>query len=482
MTINKIDIHELIANAKEQMAQEEHLSPALRATFEILLTVIVLFAERFGLNSKNSSTPPSADPNRKKKSRGKPGRKPGGQHGHKGSTLLPVDEPDHIETINVDQSTLPEGNYQEVGYERRQVFDIDISRVVTEYRAQVLLDEKGRRFVAPFPEKVTRPAQYGDGVKTHVVYMSMHQLIPYNRIEEHFENQFGIPISQGSIFNFNHEAYERLEDFEFWVREMLIRSGVLHVDETGINIGSDRKWLHTASSLEFTLFFPHQKRGQSAMDEMNVLPFFQGTLCHDHWKPYYTYGAHHALCNAHHLRELERAWEKDNQQWAPKMTELLKEINKATQEAGGALDPPEAEEYRLRYRKLLQEAEIECPPPEPPAEGKKKRGRQPRSKSRNLLERLRDFEQDVLRFMVDKDVPFSNNLAENDIRMTKVQQKISGCFRSMLGAKMFCRIRSYLSTSRKHGVSATEALTLLFQGKLPAFVNLDEVKKTECAE
>ena len=482
MTINKIDIHELIANAKEQMAQEEHLSASLRATFVILLTVIELLAERFGLNSKNSSTPPSSDPNRKKNSRGKSERKSGGQVGHKGNTLSPVDEPDHIETINVDQSTLPNGNYREVGYERRQVFDIDISRVVTEYRAQVLLDEKGRRFVAPFPEKVTRPAQYSDGVKTHVVYMSMHQLIPYNRIEEHFENQFGIPISQGSIFNFNHEAYERLQEFEFWVREMLIRSGVLHVDETGINIGSDRKWLHSASSLEYTLFFPHQKRGQGAMDEMGILPFFQGTLCHDHWKPYYTYGARHALCNAHHLRELERAREKDNQQWAPKMSELLKEINKATQAADGALAPPEAEEYRLRYRKLLQEAEVECPPPEPPAEGKKKRGRLARSKSRNLLERLRDFEQDVLRFMVDKDVPFSNNLAENDIRMTKVQQKISGCFRSMLGAKMFCRIRSYLSTSRKHGVSATEALTLLFQGKLPAFVNLDEVKKAECAE
>lgn len=479
MTINKIDIPELIANAKERMAQEEHLSPALRATFEILLTVIVLLAERFALNSKNSSTPPSSDPNRKKKSRGKSERKPGGQNGHKGNTLSPVDEPDHIETINVDKSTLPNGNYRDVGYERRQVFDIDISRVVTEYRAQVLLDEKGKRFVAPFPEKVTRPAQYGDGVKTHVVYMSMHQLIPYNRIEEHFENQFGIPISQGSIFNFNHEAYERLQEFEFWVREVLIRSGVLHVDETGINIGSDRKWLHSASSLEYTLFFPHQKRGQSAMDEMGILPFFQGTLCHDHWKPYYTYGARHALCNAHHLRELERAREKDNQQWAPKMSELLKEINKATQAADGALAPPEAEEYRLRYRKLLQEAEVECPPPEPPAEGKKKRGRLARSKSRNLLERLRDFEQDVLRFMVDKDVPFSNNLAENDIRMTKVQQKISGCFRSMLGAKMFCRIRSYISTSRKHGVSATEALTLLFQGKLPAFVNLVEVKKAE---
>jgi transposase len=161
--------------------------------------------------------------------------------------------------------------------------------------------------------------------------------------------------------------------------------------------------------------------------------------------------------------------EKEGQQWAKRMQDLLLEINKAVDAAGGMLDPPEAEVFKNRYRTLLKDADIECPPPDE-TKKKGKRGRIARSKSRNLLERLRDFEDDVLRFMTVKEVPFSNNLAENDVRMTKVQQKISGCFRSHTGAEIFCRIRSYLSTCRKHGVSASEALRLLFTDRLPDFV------------
>jgi len=206
------------------------------------------------------------------------------------------------------------------------------------------------------------------------------------------------------------------------------------------------------------------------MNAMGILPTFHGILCHDHLKAYFKYGAFHALCNAHHLRELERAFEQDNQQWAVKMSDLLKEINKAVLDAGGVLPAPESKRYRKWYRKLLAEAESECPSPE----DKRKqgsRGKLPRSKARNLLERLRNYENDVLRFMDELEVPFSNNQAENDLRMTKVQQKISGCFRSWDGARIFCRIRSYLSTCRKHGITATEALTLLFEGKSPAFMS-----------
>jgi transposase len=158
------------------------------------------------------------------------------------------------------------------------------------------------------------------------------------------------------------------------------------------------------------------------------------------------------------------------------MIVLLKETNKATNEAGGCLATAQSEHYRKRYRDLLREAELECPPPE--ETGKKKRGKTARSKARNLLERLRDFENETLRFMVDQNVPFSNNQAESDLRMTKVQQKISGCFRSMDGAKIFCLIRSYLSTCRKQGVTASDALRLLFQGKCPAFMDVKE----HCAE
>ena len=205
------------------------------------------------------------------------------------------------------------------------------------------------------------------------------------------------------------------------------------------------------------------------MNEIGILPRYQGILCHDHWKPYYRYDFTHALCNAHHLRELERAWEQDQQSWAKEMQQLLKTINQAVDDAGGSLTEKQAAVYRQQYRDLLKQAEIESPPPDTPP-GKAKRGRIKRSKARNLLERLSNYEDDVLRFMDNPLVPFTNNLGENDIRMTKVQQKISGCFRSEEGAKIFCRVRGYLSTCRKQKVSASLALRLVFEGKLPSFV------------
>jgi transposase len=210
------------------------------------------------------------------------------------------------------------------------------------------------------------------------------------------------------------------------------------------------------------------------MDEIVILPFIKGVLCHDHWKPYHHYDCTHALCNAHHLRELERAWEQDHQQCAKEMQALLMELAKAVEDAGGCLPPDEAKRWRRRYRRLLKKAETECPPPDE-NQRKGKRGSLKRSKARNLLERLRDFEQDVLRFMEVESVPFTNQ-GENDLRMTKVQQKISGCFRSMEGAKIFCRVRSYLPICRKQGMTATQALTLLFQGKNPIFMEGDEAR------
>src|SRR3990172_7911921 len=401
MTIQNISLEATIERVKTLIAEEKELSPALKSSLEVLLHLVTLIVNRLGLNSKNSSKPPSMDPNRRKKPRGQGGRKPGGQQGRSGTTL--------------------------------------------------------------------RPVQYGNSVKVNSVYMSQYQLIPYNRIEDHFLEQLRIPVSGGSIFNFNQEAYDRLEHFDQWVRIQLAMSAVLHVDETGVNIGGKRYWLHSASNANWTCFFPHAKRGTEAMDSMGILPTFHGILCHDHWKPYFKYGKFHALCNAHHLRELESALEQDKQQWAAKMSDLLKEINQAVLDAGGVLPAPESKRYRKRYRKLLAEADKECPAPKE-TERQGSRGKLPRSKARNLLERLRDYENEVLRFMDEPDVPFSNNQAENDIRMTKVQQKISGCFRSWDGALIFCRIRSYLSTCRKQGITATEALTLLFDGKSPDFM------------
>jgi transposase len=469
MKIENIDIQATIEKANALVREDRQLSAATKSMFEILILIITLLANRLNLNSTNSSKPPSSDPNRKKQVGEKSGNKAGGQNGHVGTTLKKIDHPDRVEEIKVDRRTLPPGQYCQVGFESRQVFDIDISRVVTEYRAQILENENGHQFVAPFPEGVTQAAQYGVGVKAHSVYLSQYQLIPYNRVQDYFADQLQIPISDGSIFNFNKAAYGLLADFENRARSELAAAKVAHADETGINIGGKRYWLHCLSNDRWTCYHPHAKRGTDAMNDMGVLPMFSGVLCHDHWKPYFTYDCTHALCNAHHLRELERAWEQDGQTWAQQMQGLLKTINGKVTDAGGALDDKESQKYRQQYRDLLKEAEIECP--EPIRDKKKgKRGRIKKSKSRNLLERLRDFESEVLRFMDVDYVPFTNNLGENDIRMTKVQQKISGCFRSIEGAQIFCRVRGYLSSCRKHGVSSSHALACLFDGKQPDFL------------
>ncbi len=469
MKIDNIDIKATIEKAQLLIREDKQLSSATKSMFEIMILIITLLANRLNLNSTNSSKPPSSDLNRKKQPKRKTDKKSGGQKGHVGSTLKRIDDPDKVELIKIDRSTLPPGKYRQVGFDTRQVFDIDISRVVTEYRAQILEDDNGNRFVASFPKNVTKAVQYGTDLKAHSVYMSQFQLVPYNRIQDYFADQLHIPVSEGSIFNFNKQAFRLLADFENQANNALAASYFAHADETGINIGGKGHWLHCVSNDDWTLYYPHEKRGKEAMDDMGILNRFKGILCHDHWKPYYRYDCTHALCNAHHLRELTRAWEQDGQQWAKKLKNLLETINCKVNDAGGTLDVQESKKYRLEYRSLLNRGEIECPEPVRPKK-KGKRGRIKKSKSRNLLERLRDYEQDTLRFMDDERVSFTNNLGESDIRMTKVQQKISGCFRSIGGAQIFCRVRSYLSTCRKQGVKSSHALDLLFNGKLPDFL------------
>lgn len=472
MKVENIDVNKMLEEARAMLKKEKNISSSFKAVIEILFLIITLFMNRFNLNSSNSSKPPSSDPNREKKKKGSSKRKPGGQNGHVGKNLKPVENPDEISVIKLDKRTLPKGKYREVGYSKRQVIDIRISRHVIEYQAQILENEIGVQYIAPFPEFVTRPVQYGQDLKAHSVYLSQFQLMPYNRVDDYFSEEINVPVSPGSIYNFNKEAYGLLEKFEVFVKQKLVNSPVLNVDETGINIKGKRAWLHVCANEKWTHFYPHEKRGSIAMDDIGILPNFKGTLCHDHWKPYYIYQCFHSLCNAHHLRELQRAFEQDGQQWALEMKTLLLEINKATKNAGDKLMPDAAEKYYERYKAIIAAGKIECPSPkpEPDINGKIKKGPIKKSKSRNLLERLSNFIEDTLRFMEDIDVPFTNNLAENNLRMTKVQQKISGCFRSMEGAYIFCRIRSYISTCRKHGIPIPEAIKMLFRGETPDFM------------
>lgn len=475
--MNQTSANSTIKKVEELLEQEKTISPALKLAIKVLLEFMTLLMGSLNKNSRNSSKPPADDKNRVRGSnRQKSGKKPGGQNGHVGTNLKKTDNPDKIEYIMIDKSQLPKGKYQDAGYESRQVFDINITRVITEYRAQILEDQNGNRFMAVFPDDVKSEVQYGNEVKVSAVYASQFQLIPYARIQDQFTDQMQLPLSAGTIFNFNKECYELLADFDAIAKQQLTIADLLHVDETGINVNKKTTWLHVASNNNWTYFYPHEKRGAVATDAIGILPNFTGILCHDHWRPYYTYNnCIHSLCNAHHERELVFAAEQDHQSWAKDLRDLLLQINdEVNSNTNGVLDKNIAAEYRNKYRKILKAGDKECPAP-PLKPGTK---RQPKkTKSRNLLERLQNYEDDTLRFMENPIVPFTNNLGENDLRMTKVQQKISGCFRSIDGAYMFCRIRGYLSTCRKNNVGATEALRLLFNKQMPGFIA--EIKKNE---
>lgn len=477
LNAKKISVNKTIARVEQALRDDGNTSDAVKSAVTQLVDLVKLLAGQLGLNSQNSSKPPSTDPLRQRKKLTDNPRKPGGQLEHPGAQLATVEKPNKIKTIKINRRLLPAGDYQEDGFEARQVIDIIMRRVVTEYRAQILKNGAGVRFVAPFPVGVSRPVQYGPAVKSNAVYLSMFQLVPYERVRAQFSEQYGIPLSAGTLANFNAEAATRLGVFEALAKRILPTQSIVHADETGINVGGSRWWLHCASNELWTFLAPHQKRGHQAMDAIGILPKFFGVLIHDHWKPYYLYSCSHGLCNAHHLRELTFAHEEDNQQWAAAMKDFLIKVNTEKIAREGEFTKTRIAAIRKRYRKLLDEANLECPAPQAVVGATGKR-RVKRSKSRNLLERLRAYENDVLRFVTNMDVPFTNNLGERDIRMTKVQQKISGCFRSEEGARIFCLIRSYLSTCAKHDVSASAALDGLFTGVWPEFIQ----KLLDCAE
>jgi len=232
---------------------------------------------------------------------------------------------------------LPKDEYQEIGYESRQVIDFTVSLFVKEYRAQILVNSDGKRYVGKFPAYVTRPVQYGSKTKATSVYMSQFQLTPYNRIQDYFLDQIDLNVSSVSLFNFNKDAYEQLAYFDEVAKLRLITSPRLNADETGINIDGKRLWLHTACNDKWTYFYPHHKRGCEAIDEIGIIPKFSGVLCHDHWKPYYRYTCLHALCNAHHLRELEWSATEDKQQWAKKLSNFLVKLKDKVAGSDGKL-------------------------------------------------------------------------------------------------------------------------------------------------
>jgi transposase len=428
--------------------------------------------DQLNKNSRNSSKPPSTDGFVKTKSqRQKSGKPVGGQKGHTGYTLKMVDNPDHtiihrVSRCNQCGSSLEET--QATGYERRQVFDLPPIKVeTTEHQAEKKrCPHCGCLNKASFPEEIQQPVQYGPRLKAIAVYLSQYQLLPYERTSELFADLFDHQLSQATLVNTNHACYEILEPVEEKIKQQVIDSPVVCFDETGMGINGKREWLHVASTETLTCYAAHPKRGQEATEAMGILPEFQGMAVHDFWKPYFKYNCDHALCNAHHLRELTGILEQNQQEWPKDMIDLLIEIKKAVEEkkaVANQLDPAQARSFEERYDQIIEKGLAENP--SPISRGQPgKRGRKKQSKAKNLLDRLNTHRREALAFMYDFNVPFDNNQAERDVRMMKVQQKISGTFRSAQGANIFCRIRGYISTVRKNSLSVINTIQAAFEG------------------
>lgn len=439
-------------------------------TIEIdrLKTRIKELEDQIAKNSNNSSKPPSSDEFKKvpKSRRAKTGKKAGGQKGHDGSTLKMSKEVDEVKKHKVEHCEKCNKNLKNQtvdSIEKRQVYDIpEIKIGITEHQSEVKQCTCGCVNKA-FPKGIDFPVQYGPNIKGTVVYLQDYQLLPYERTKELIKDLFGHSISKGSLYNFRQKAYSELGTFEDKLKTLLSLSLVLGFDETGFRINKKRWWLHSCSTDQHVYYAVHPKRGQLAMNDIGILPLYKGIAVHDFWKSYYRYNCEHSLCNAHLLRDLIFIKERFEQGWSQELIDLLLKLldlkNKALARSQQAISSATLKKYELRYDEIVKKG-LELNPFEPPLE--KKRGRDKKTPPRNLLERFRDYKADILRFFYDFKVPFDNNFSERDIRMMKVKQKISGCFRSEKGANFFARTRSYIMTARKQNVNAFNALRNLF--------------------
>lgn len=461
-------------------AQKEELIGALWADNQLLRQQVAVLAERVqeleaqgAKNSRNSSKPPSSDGLQKpkpKSQRKRSGRKPGGQRGHTGHRLEQVEAPDQVTVHAVEECDHCGEQLKEVeaeDLERRQVFELPPVHVeVTEHQAEIkACPACSQTSRGTFPLGVDHPVQYGPRLKATAVYLTQYQLVPLQRTQEFFWDVFAHGLSEGTLVNATGECFEQLAEVEAAIKERIRQSPVAHFDETGLRVEAQTQWLHCASTPELTHYGLHAKRGTVAMEALDILPGFRGTAVHDHWKPYFHYECSHALCNAHHLRELTYVHEQYDQAWGQEMIELLLEAKAAVDASPThSLGAQSKQRKRLetRYDEILARGFAANPPPVPAASAPKKRGRPKQSKPKNLLDRLRDYKPQVLAFLADPLVPFDNNQGERDIRMTKVRQKVSGTFRSQSGAHSFCRIRGYLSTVRKNTCNVMQALTSVF--------------------
>src|SRR6266852_2332288 len=465
---------------QEQLAQRDEVITHMQHEIVLLREQVHALQEQLKKDSHNSHLPPSSDRfHRQPKSlRKSSGKKPGGQAGHAGNTLLRSPSPDLVIVHPVEDCQHCQRELRKVEslqVERRQVIDLPPKRVlVIEHQAQQKCCPSCHEISsAAFPDDVRAPVQYGAALGAVGVYLVQQQLLPYERACEVVEDLLGPAMSVGTLQGLVERCAKQLEAVEQQIKAALRRAEVLHQDETGLYVAGQRHWMHVSATEQLTHYAVHPKRGKEALDAIGIMVDFQGVSVHDGWGSYWQFLCQHALCNVHHLRDLTFLYEERLQAWAGEMKDLLLDskaaVAQARAEGRRCLHPLEVADWKARYGALLAQG-YQANPPDPPPETSR-RGRRKQSAARNLLDRLSKHQEAVLLFLDNFAVPFDNSLAERDIRMVKVQQKVSGCFRSPAGAVAFCRIRGYLSTLRKQGVAVLTALEQALVGHplSPAF-------------
>lgn len=459
----------------------------LTDNFKVLAARMQALEDRIAKNSSNSGKPPSSDGLNKpspKSLRKRHGRKSGGQAGHAGHTLKTVEHPDREEVHRVSRCHYCQRSLEAVeasGIEKRQVFDLPKVHIeVTEHKAEIkCCPYCGEISKSDFPEGVTQPVQYGPEIKAQAVYFNQYQLLPLERTGEVFEELYGQALSEGTILEACQEVAEQVEPGNAAIKKHLTeKEEVVHFDETGGRVEGKLQWLHSASTALLTYYAMHARRGKPAMDAIGILSDLKGRAIHDGWKSYFKYPVLHGLCNAHHLRRLKFLEERYPQAWVTKLADLLTEMKAAVDTARQAsltcLTPQQLTDLDQRYDRVVEQGLQANAPPEQPEDQPKKRGRIKQSLAKNLLDEFQGHKEFVLAFIYDFKVPFDNNQAERDIRMMKVKQKVSGCFRSKAGAYLFCQIRGYISTARKNKQRTLDVLRLALAGTpyLPSFVSV----------
>jgi transposase len=419
---------------------------------------------RLNNNSGNSSQPPSSDWYRKqpalpKKSKGKKG----GTVGHKGRTLRQLEKPDKIVICKAEECSCGHLLKDLSGsiVEKRQVFDLPKPRLeVTEYQiVKTICPSCGKEQKGKAPENVRAPVQYGTGVKAFAVMLNNGYKIPFKKIQLLFTDMFGYPINESTVYRANQICYEKLEESEQIIKSKVVQSKTVHADETGIRVAGKLAWLHTATTENYTYLFTHQKRGKEALNSSkSVISNINGWLVHDCWSSYFAYtNLKHATCGAHILRELQGLVENNNTKWAKVFKSFLLNL------------------YQMPIEKRIEQKQVIlsrfdsicniAQKAEPPPKRVSQRGRAKRTKGRNLLERLIKYKSAVLAFAFNQEVPFTNNLAERDIRPAKIKQKISNCFRTFNGSEIYARIEGFISTARKNNQNIFFELSNAFENK-----------------